>query len=189
MDKNLPEEWRPISGFQDYEISNYGRLRSYRRRTRKWRNPQNARRDDPIQVKGTVTNLGYVAHILREHPGSKPIRRMAHRLVALAFIENPQNYTDVCHNDGDPSNNHVSNLRWDTHQNNQADMRRHGTMQDGERCITSKLKEQDVLDIISHSQRHGRGSGVFLSKKYGVSRGLISEIINKKAWKYLHERA
>lgn len=41
-----------------------------------------------------------------------------HRLVATLFLENPNNYTDIDHIDGDKLNNHYSNLRWCTHKEN-----------------------------------------------------------------------
>ena len=48
-------------------------------------------------------------------------------LVAEAFIPNPNNYPEVCHKDGNPYNNHVSNLKWGTHYDNMQDAKRHGT--------------------------------------------------------------
>ena len=48
-------------------------------------------------------------------------------LVAEAFIPNPNNYPEVRHMDGNPYNNHVSNLKWGTHADNMADAKRHGT--------------------------------------------------------------
>lgn len=48
-------------------------------------------------------------------------------LVAEAFIPNPHGYPEVCHIDGNPYNNHVSNLKWGTHADNMQDAKRHGT--------------------------------------------------------------
>lgn len=48
-------------------------------------------------------------------------------LVAEAFIPNPNNYPEVCHKDGNPYNNHVSNLKWGSHADNMRDAIRHGT--------------------------------------------------------------
>ncbi len=174
----MPEPtWAVIDGFGDYDVASDGRVRS--------------RRGGKCRIlTGTVTSLGYVAFILREDRTGKPCRRLSHRLVAHAFLPKPEvGQTDVCHNDGNPSNNRADNLRWDTHQANQMDMRRHGTMQDGEKCVTAVLTAAHVLDIRETISREGRGSGRRMCKKYGVSPGQISRIKNGKSWASLSEVA
>ena len=59
-----------------------------------------------------------------------------------------------CHNDGDPANNHLENLRWDTYQSNEADKLRHGTRRLGSATGGSKLREEEVLEI---RRRKGEG--------------------------------
>lgn len=110
---------------------------------------------------------------------------MAHRLVAAAFLGEPPSplHTDVAHNDGDPSNNHLDNLRWSTHRDNQMDMRRHGTMQDGEKCITAKITAEMAADIRERGKR--RGQGVRLAREYGLSVAQISRIKNGRRWQSL----
>lgn len=166
------ELWKQITEFPQYEISSLGRLRSNRTKTTKI-------------VTGTITPLGYVAFILRRPNVSKPYRIMGHRLVALHFIPNPNEYTDVCHNDGNPSNNTVENLRWDTHFNNQMDMRKHGTMQDGEKCITAKLTMADVLAIKNAIANGPRGTSRRICEAYNISPAQISRIKNGHRWKSL----
>lgn len=178
-------QWRVVDGFPDYEICEDGRLRSYRCKARVWRNPVPPRRDEPVFVPGTRALGGYRAYILRKTGDKKPHRRLAHRLVALAFIPNPHGLSEVAHCDGDPSNNIAANLRWDTHQGNQMDMRVHGTMQDGERCITAKITEAQALTIRSRAQAEGRGSGRRLAAEFKLSFAQISRIVNGTRWKYL----
>jgi hypothetical protein len=177
--------WRVVEEFPHYEICEDGRLRSYRRKSRGWRNPQSNRREEPVEVSGTVTERGYIAFILRRDGSSKPFRRMAHRLVAMAFLPNPDGLSDVAHNDGDPSNNSKSNLRWDSHRANQMDMRAHGTMQDGERCVTAKITEAQAIDIRLRLRLEGRGSGRRLAAEFGLSPAQISRIVNGARWAYL----
>jgi len=174
----MPEPiWTVIEGFGDYDIASDGRVRS--RRCGKCR-----------MLTGTITSLGYVAFILRDERTGKPCRRMSHRLVAQAFLPKPEDgQTDVCHNDGNPANNRAENLRWDTHQANQMDMRLHGTMQDGEKCVTAVLSADQVLCIRETIAREGRGSGRRMCKKYGVSPAQISRIKNRKRWASLNEVA
>lgn len=67
------------------------------------------------------------------HESGQMVRRYVHRLVAEIAHGRDFPELDVCHNDGDPDNNRVSNLRFDTRANNHADKKHHGTSLDGER--------------------------------------------------------
>lgn len=110
--------------------------------------------------------------------------RTVHRLVALTYLPPPlPGQTDVCHNDGNKLNPSADNLRWDTHRANQMDMRKHGTMQDGEKCITVKIRLEDVAEIRAFAASYGRGSGVLLARKYGLSTAQISRIVNATRWR------
>ena len=137
-------------------------------------------RDSPVVVPGTKTPFGYVAYILRKPGDKKPYRRLAHRLVAIAFLPNPHQLPDVAHNDGNPSNNDVSNLRWATHRDNQMDMRAHGTMQDGEKCCTAKLTAEQAQEI--RRRANVRGQGVVLAREFNISKAQISRIKNGLRW-------
>lgn len=178
--------WKAVKGFPDYEVSDEGAVRSYRRKARKWRKPQSNKRDEPVLLTGTVTPLGYVAVILRESTGSKPVRKLVHRLVAEAFLPEPlAGQTDVCHNNGKPGDNRVSNLRWDTHKGNQEDMRKHGTTQAGEKSVTCKITAEIAMSIREKAAAIGRGAGVQLAKEYGLSTAQISRIVNNTRWSHL----
>jgi hypothetical protein len=179
--------WKIIKGFPLYEINESGIVRSWRKKIKVWRKPYSFKKEKPTVLTGTITKFKYIAYILRGD-NNKPVRKMAHKLVAEAFFGDPPTiyHTDVAHNDGNPLNNHISNLRWATHRENQMDMRKHGTMQDGEKCKTSKLSEEQVKEIIQIHAMNGRGSGAYLANKYGVSRAMICKIVKRKTWKYLH---
>ena len=94
------------NGYKHYEISNYGRLR--RTGQRKF-------------LKGSVKE-GYVRISIRTKDGDQS--KFVHRLVAEAFIPNPQNKEIVDHIDGNRANNHVSNLRWVTAEENSNNIHR-----------------------------------------------------------------
>lgn len=113
------EVWRPIHGWEGlYEVSSEGRVRSLPR----------------VDALGRPIG-GHVLSPWSQAPGYRALRLSVdgaqrkyfiHTLVAEAFIEPRPSGLEVCHNDGDPSNNHVANLRWDTHSNNLRDTVLHG---------------------------------------------------------------
>lgn len=162
------EEWKTIEGFEQYEVSSLARVRSYKYST------------EPALLSGTTTKVGYTAFMLRKRGNPKPFRKLRHRLVAMAFIPNPEGLSDVAHNDGNPQNDIPANLRWATHRDNQMDMRIHGTMQDGEKCVTRKLNQAQVMQI---RQRVAAGEVQRrLAEEYGVTFQNISKIIAGNTW-------
>lgn len=106
----LHEEWRPVVGFGDlYEVSNLGNVRSLQ---------FHGKKRIRMMTQSTI-KLGYKVVKLRDWnnhiAGSFPV----HRLVAQAFIPNPESKPQVDHIDTNPSNNVVTNLRWVTSLENQ----------------------------------------------------------------------
>lgn len=179
MDEEMSkEEWRRIADFPDYEVSNLGRVRS-------WRAPVDGRsdyRERPVLMVGFVTDFGYRSVMLRKPDDAKPHRRSVHRLVAEAFIPNPDSLADVAHREGVRAGDHVENLRWSTHRDNQMDMRRHGTMQDGEKCCTAKLTAEQVEQIKAAREIFGRGVQHRLAGFFNISKAQVSRIVNGARW-------
>jgi hypothetical protein len=109
--------------------------------------------------------------------------KMIHRMVAIAFIENPENKAQVNHKDGDKRNNVLENLEWNTQFENM----RHSVDMDlsprGSSSYLTKLTEADVLKI-----RGAFSSGVprgVLSADYGIDRGGLSGILLGRTWKHV----
>lgn len=98
------ETWRQIREFNGYEVSNLGRVRNMKtRKTRK-----------------TVFNKNTGYEMVMLFGKDRPVNLYVHRLVAEAFLANPDGCSDVDHIDNDKTNNCVSNLRWLFHQENLA---------------------------------------------------------------------
>lgn len=106
MEANI-EIWKPIKGFEDtHYVSNFGRIRSIPRFT-----AQNHYTAGRILRQEKVWT-GYKRIHLRN--GSKSGKFYVHRLVAAAFIPNPNNWPYVNHRDECKDNNNVANLEWCT---------------------------------------------------------------------------
>lgn len=109
----LIEEWRPVVGYEGlYEVSDWGRVKSLDRII------------DTIlgykqfckgkMLKNSKDKNGYLFVAL----GSKNKNKKVHRLVAQAFIPNPENKSEIDHIDGNPQNNFVENLKWANRKEN-----------------------------------------------------------------------
>lgn len=109
------EVWKPINGYSErYEVSNYGRVRSKDMIV-------NGRLKDCHKIKGRILKPcndreGYENVVLCINQQRKTFR--LHRLVAIAFIPNPENMPEIDHIDANRSNNKVDNLRWSTRKTN-----------------------------------------------------------------------
>lgn len=110
----MQEEWRPVVGFEEsYEVSNLGKVRSIDRDVNYINNGTPA----VLHIKGKLLKLGKDAdgyERVAMKCGNKTKLAGVHRLVAQAFILNPNNLPCVNHKDYNRSNNCVDNLEWCT---------------------------------------------------------------------------
>jgi len=111
----MPQEvWKPIVGYEGfYEVSNLGRVKAVERIVEN--NGGQQRRKERI-MRLRIGRLGYLNVTLCRESITRVFS--VHRLVAQAFIPNPENKPYVDHIDTDPSNNNVDNLRWVTQHEN-----------------------------------------------------------------------
>jgi hypothetical protein len=170
------EVWKKIKGFENYEVSNYG----------------NVRRNECtiIYSNGQVTKYKLKYLKLERNKGnklgfykrvtlcvnSKTKRFLVHRLVAEYFIPNIKNKRCVNHIDGNPSNNHISNLEWCTHQENE----RHSYDTLGKINANRKLTDKQIEEIRSIYVK-GRGGNIKeLSVFFNINITTIYNVINNK---------
>lgn len=110
------EKWKPVKGYEGfYEVSDEGRVRSLDRYTRNSRNG-NFTRFVKGRVKKQSNRGGYLCVTLNRDGKYKTV--LVHRLVALAFLDNPSHLPQVNHKDENKRNNRVDNLEWCTAEYN-----------------------------------------------------------------------
>lgn len=119
------EEWRPVVGYEGYyEVSNLGCVRSVARRIPASRGTGYRCLPEVVLRQG-IHQGGYKMVSLCVH--GKKRNQNVHQLVLAAFRGPRPDGLVACHNDGDPANARLDNLRWDTQSNNLRDSVRHGT--------------------------------------------------------------
>lgn len=111
------EIWKDIKGYEElYQVSNLGNVRSLDRYVKQLNNNTIIERIYKGKIlKNNIASNGYSRVVLQNR---KPKTFLVHRLVAEAFIPNPNNYLYINHKDEDKTNNHASNLEWCTQSYN-----------------------------------------------------------------------
>jgi len=178
-------EWRPISDYEGfYEVSSCGQVRSLKRQI-----IRSNGRLQTIEAKCLalcVNSSGYYSVNLHNGLGvSGRQPALVHRLVAKAFIQNPEKKPHINHIDGVRTNNNLENLEWCTPSENVIHALRTGLSnpQKGSERPLAKLSETDIPLI-----RSLLSSGVHqktIAKMYSVQRTLISGIKMGRRWKHV----
>lgn len=167
----MNEIWKEIGGKQRiYEVSNFGKICSRSRKTNKLHN-----------LSPTLTSDGYLRIGINLTGIGKSQNYYIHRLVAMAFLPNPNNLPEVNHIDCNTVNNSVENLEWCTH----ADNIRHSERV-GNRMKCHKLTFEDICFIRKNCVKRDKNfSQKALAKRFNVNPSTIHKVMNQKY--YLEE--
>lgn len=110
------ENWKTVKGYAEhYQVSNLGRVKSLPREYR-WGYGALRKQGEKILRPGT-NSAGYASVNLVVNGISKNV--VVHRLVAKAFLSNPDNKREVNHKNGNKTDNRLENLEWCTREENQ----------------------------------------------------------------------
>lgn len=164
------EEWRPVvyDKFNgEYQISNYGNLKNKKSQL----------------IKFDTLHTGYYSIHLYSNRYKR--RFGIHKLVALAFLEKPENWNEdweVDHLDGDKTNNNPSNLEWVSSKEN---IRR--AIMNGFR--KTKYDPEVAFQICEYLSNEALPTDTLdsISKKFNVEKDLVEGIYNRRRWKVLLE--
>lgn len=150
------EEFRDLQGFDNYQISNLGRIYSKKKRT-------------CLKVK-KLGNSGY--YQVRLSKDGKYIYKNLHRILAETFIPNPNNYRTVNHINGNKLDNRISNLEWadDCTQQHQACLL-------GLKPATQHiLTEEEILDV--YKRHFENNESIYsIAKLYNTRKQQIAKLV------------
>lgn len=177
----MEEIWKDIQGYEGiYQISNLGRVKSLSRIIFRGRGKHITK---DVIIKIYVNNTGYYGVNLNVNKTHKSF--LLHRLIAKAFIPNPNNYPCINHIDGNPLNYSISNLEWCTYSQNTTHAYKINRMsQTGLHNNNVKLTEKDVLSIRNEYVQN-KETLISIAKKYNVYLTCIHKIVNRRTWKHI----
>lgn len=168
------EIWKDCKHYEGlYQVSNYGRVKGLKR-TIICKNGV----EKPIEEKYITQHdngNGYLFVNLYKHNKSK--REYVHRLVAMAFIPNPENKPTVNHKDEDKQNNHVDNLEWMTYKenNNYGTHNERGKETRDKNGTNEKQRQRWITNNPAKTNPKTRGKNAYAKKVF--CNGLVFECI------------
>lgn len=179
MNDNPPyiEIWKDIKGYERlYQVSNLGKIKSLKRNKEKL-------------LKHGINNKGY--QVVNLYKNNKGITKKVHRLVAEAFIPNPNNYPIVNHIDENKQNNNIFNLEWCTNEYNL----NYGNAKE-HRIIASKSKMIPIIQLDMNNNIIAKYDSIReASRKTNINRWDISNCLKRKQkstkkfiWRYANEK-
>lgn len=171
------EVWKDIEGYEGlYQISNVGNVKSLARAKK-----DTLGRIQSIKekiLKAAADKDGYFRVVLQKNGEKK--NKIAHRLVAQAFIPNPDNKPQINHIDGNKQNNRLSNLEWCTLAENRIHAFNTGLqfVHKGEKNHLSKSVKQ--LDKDTNKLIRMFGSTREAERETGINHSHISKVCKKE---------
>lgn len=168
----MEEIWKNIEGFEGfYEVSSFGQVRSLDRIINHPIGPTR-RKGKVLKQYKTGDRRNYLCVDLSS------VSHKVHRLVAKAFLENPENKPEVNHIDGNPSNNNIENLEWVTSSENQRHALDTGLLVRGKgvECPNTKYR----VNVFKDSELIATLTGTAQIKEFGLQPSKVISCLNGK---------
>ena len=174
----MEEIWRPIVGFEGlYQVSNLGRVQSANRFARI--RGGGKRLITPTPLKHWKSNSGY--QMVQLSVENHVTKHYVHRLVAMAFVANPDQRLEVNHINSNKEHNQDVNLEWVSRQGNEDHKVAAGRTHRGMANKQTKLTDQEVIEI--RSLLRGGESQASIARKFGVAQATICRINTGATWR------
>jgi hypothetical protein len=172
--------WKKIPGYSLYEVSKYGEIKTFN-----WKN-----KGIEKIMKPALDACGYLRTVLKRDFDGKLCTVKVHRMVALSFLENPENKPMVNHKNGIRNDNRVSNLEWCTNSENIKHSFTIGLSSNkGSKNPSATLTEeqaQEILDNYEFGKKSKKGiTKKQLAEKYNTTINVISFLVQRRTWKHL----
>jgi hypothetical protein len=169
LERHPKEEWQPIAGFPGYEINRHGQVKSHRNGA-------------PRILKAYAgSNNGYPMVQLFAYRGATSKVCTVHRLVAQAFVPNPDNKPHVNHIDSNRANCSADNLEWCTPSENIRHAYANGRMPEFKVSPRMKLSLK-LVRIIRAAYRLGCPLA-FISECFDIHPGAVCKALRGTGWK------
>jgi predicted transcriptional regulator len=133
-------------------------------------------------LKQSIDKNGYSYVTLYKNGEGK--HKYVHRLVLETFIGPCPLGMEGCHNNGNPPNNSLNNLRYDTPKGNSLDKVKHKTLLYGSRCPWTKLDEGKIREI-KKLLKEGKLTQREIAERFNVCQQAICDINTGKTWKHI----
>lgn len=165
----MTENWRQIPGFNRYEVSDQGRVRS-----------------STTILRSRSMGAGYRGVTLYE---GGPYDRYVHRLVAFAFLGYGPDGAEINHKDGDKTNNALSNLEYCTHKQNiahawDAKLLPQPPVALGSKHPRASISENDARNILTLYDRDGWKIAK-IAEFMEIPRHTVENVVYRKCWKHI----
>lgn len=173
----MEEIWKKVIGYEEsYEVSNLGNVRSFDRFIKCKKKVEYFLFFKGYPIKQKISFFKYLCVSLKKN--QKHSMKAVHRLVAEAFIPNPENKPFVNHIDGNKQNNSIDNLEWVTHRENCI----HATRIIGKANLI--LTVEQVRDI-KFNPIYDTMMNKDIAFRFGVHPNTICGIRNGRKWKHV----
>jgi len=169
--ENLPGEiWAWVDGYEGlYQVSTFGRIKSFYKNKIKIRRP-------------TLSTGGYLQVGLHKKGDSKTFD--IHRLVAKAFLPNPNNLMEINHKFGNKFDNYYKNLEWCTDSENKQHAVKTGLIKIGEERTEAKFTDEQVCWIRENYKRNDKEFGLkAMAEKFNVNARTITRVLRRETYK------